>query len=169
MTRRPARIALRIAALTACFCVMGCVATGTRQPLPEGPGTARSPAGEPIAPPTARGMIVLGKSTKADVAAALGTAIVIAFDSGYEVWVYRWRGVEPSTRAATELVVLYDPAGRATKARMRPGYETPDQPPTPSRHGRGTQADVAITVATAPPDEDDETPKGFYLPEPRSR
>ncbi|HEX6706798.1 MAG TPA: hypothetical protein VF169_18715 [Albitalea sp.] len=69
-------------------------------------------------------MIAIGKSTKGDVSSALGKAIVIPFDSGYEVWVYRWGGADRTTRGATELVVLFGPSGVATKVRMRPGYAT---------------------------------------------
>lgn len=123
MTNAAARVALYMTAFTACLCVTGCVITGTLSPV--GPGSARSPTGESPAPQAAMNMVVLGKSTKADVVAALGTAIVISFDSGYEVWVYRWRGADKTTRAATELVLLFDPSGLATKARVRPGYETP--------------------------------------------
>jgi hypothetical protein len=47
----------------------------------------------------------VGESTSADVRAALGEALVIDFDSGYEVWVYR------------ELVLLFAPSGVLTKAR----------------------------------------------------
>lgn len=125
MTITAARVALGITAFTSCLCVMGCVATGTLDLSPEGPGSARTSTGESPAPQTAMNMVVLGKSTKADVVAALGTAIVISFDSGYEVWVYRWRGSDETTRAATELVMLFDPSGLATKARVRPGYESP--------------------------------------------
>ena len=126
MTNAAARVALCMTAFTACLCVTGCVTTGTLDPSPAGPGSARTPTGESPAPQTAMNMVVLGKSSKADVGAALGTAIVVSFDSGYEVWVYRWRGADTTTRAATELVVLFDPSGRATKARVRPGYETPN-------------------------------------------
>jgi len=66
--------------------------------------------------------IAVGRSTKADVASALGRAIVVSFDSGYEVWVYRWSGSDGTTRAATELVVLFGPSGVVTKVRLRPGY-----------------------------------------------
>ena len=125
MTNAAARVALGMAAFTACLCVAGCFTTGTLEPAPEGPGSARTPAGESPAPQAAMNLVVLGKSTKADVVAALGTAIVISFDSGFEVWVYRWRGADTTTRAAPELVVLFDPSGLATKARVRPGYETP--------------------------------------------
>src|SRR5205085_12056154 len=103
-----------------------CAATGTFDPSPEDPGGARSPAGQPLAPQAAMDTIAIGRSTKADVASALGKAIVIAFDSGYEVWVYRWPGADRTTRAATELVVLFDPSGLATKVRVRPGYPARD-------------------------------------------
>jgi len=67
--------------------------------------------------------VAIGTSTKADVSSALGEAIVIPFDSGYEVWVYRWAGPDGTTRSASELVVLFDPSGRVTKLRVRPGYQ----------------------------------------------
>ncbi|WP_280151447.1 hypothetical protein [Piscinibacter sp. XHJ-5] len=69
-------------------------------------------------------MIAIGKSTRADVSAALGQAIVIPFDSGHEVWVYRWPGADRTSRAATELVILFEPSGVAKKVRVRPGYPT---------------------------------------------
>ena len=125
MTIAAARVALCMAACAAGLCVTGCVTTGSFEPSPEGPGSARTPTGESPAPQAAMNMVVLGKSTKADVFAALGPAIVVSFDSGYEVWVYRWRGADTTTRAATELVLLFDRSGLATKARVRPGYQTP--------------------------------------------
>ena len=125
MTNAAARVALCVVAFTACLGVTGCVATGMLDASPDGPGSARTPTGEAPAPQTAMNRVVLGTSSKADIAAALGTAIVISFDSGYEVWVYRWRGADKTSRGATELVVLFDPSGLATKARVRPGYETP--------------------------------------------
>ena len=125
MTNAVGRVALCSAAFMAGLCVTGCVATGRLDPSLEGPGSARTPTGEVPAPQTAMNRVVPGKSTKADVVAALGTAIVISFDSGYEVWVYRWPGSDKTTRAASELVLLFDPSGLATKARVRPGYETP--------------------------------------------
>lgn len=59
----------------------------------------------------ARSAIAAGQ-TKSDVLAALGKAQVISFDSGYEVWVYRF--------AKTEFIVLFSPAGLVTKQRLRP-------------------------------------------------
>jgi hypothetical protein len=112
-------------AAAACLCA-ACAGTGLLDPPAEGPGTVRTPAGASMSPQAAIEKVAIGKSTKADVAAALGAAIVIPFDSGHEVWVYRWAGPERTTRSATELVLLFDPAGRATKARLRPGYATRD-------------------------------------------
>jgi hypothetical protein len=112
MTNVPERLALVcIAGFTACLCA-ACAGTGTIEPSPA------------LAPQAAMDVIAIGKSTKADVSSALGKAIVIPFDSGYEVWVYRWAGGERTTRAATELVVLFEPTGLASKVRVRPGYPT---------------------------------------------
>ena len=112
----------RIAAWAACLCLASCAATGTFDPPPQGPGSARTPAGQPLSPQAAMDSIAIGKSSKADVSGALGQAVVIPFDSGYEVWVYRWAGAEKTTRAATELVVLFDRSGVAAKVRVRAGY-----------------------------------------------
>jgi hypothetical protein len=63
--------------------------------------------------------IGVGKSTKADVRAALGKAVVVDFESGYEVWVYRERLPEKAKPPATELVLLFAPSGILAKARIR--------------------------------------------------
>jgi len=63
--------------------------------------------------------ISVGKSTKADVRAALGPAVVVDFESGYEVWVYRERLREKAPPPATELVLLFDPSGTLAKTRIR--------------------------------------------------
>ena len=65
--------------------------------------------------------ITVGKSSKADVTAALGPATVINFDSGFEVWVYRARSSEPA-EAKAEFVILFSPDGVVRKTRLRPGY-----------------------------------------------
>jgi hypothetical protein len=122
-------------ALAFCACVAGCAAPGA---LPVASGTAAAniiPASNPS------DAITIGKSTKADVAAAFGTTTVVSFDSGYEVWVYQiigeriteqrsakasWverflhGGSEIGTRAKTEFVILFDPSGVVTKIRIRP-------------------------------------------------
>ena len=64
-------------------------------------------------------MLAVGKSTKAEVRAALGEAIVVDFESGYEVWVYRERPGEKAKPPATELVLLFEPSGLLTRARIR--------------------------------------------------
>lgn len=68
--------------------------------------------------------VVAGKSSRADVLAALGPATVVRFDSGFEVWVYR---EAPSSTANTpaELVVLLTPEGVVKKTRVRPPYAKP--------------------------------------------
>lgn len=65
-----------------------------------------------------RNRLVVG-STKADVIAALGTAQVIPFDSGYEVWLYRIAPPGKPASGKTELVVLFSPAGLVSKSRVR--------------------------------------------------
>ena len=63
--------------------------------------------------------VVIGKSTQADVAAALGKAAVIKFDSGFEVWVYRVRSSEVAVKKS-EVVLLFAPSGVVKKVRVRP-------------------------------------------------
>ncbi|MDP3858468.1 MAG: hypothetical protein Q8Q73_11990 [Stagnimonas sp.] len=110
--------------LAACWvmaaALAGCAGTGSLGVRDDAPGFIPARG---VTPQAARDAIAIGRSTKADVAAALGKAVVIPFDSGYEVWVYRWRGAQPTTRAATELVVLFEPSGLARKTRVRPGYD----------------------------------------------
>jgi len=101
-----------IAAFTASLCV---ACASSPDDVPQGHGTV-------LTPQSALDMIAIGRSRKADVSSALGTAIVIPFDSGYEVWVYRWTGTDKTPRSATELVVLFGTSGLVTKARVRPGY-----------------------------------------------
>jgi hypothetical protein len=103
-------------------CLQGCAAGVLLDASSPGAGTVRTPAGQALAPQAAMDKITVGRSTKADVLSALGEAIVVPFDSGYEVWVYRWRGADRTARGATELVVLFAPSGVASKVRVRPGY-----------------------------------------------
>jgi hypothetical protein len=107
-----------LSALALIALLAGCAQTGALRE--DAPGFIQSRG---VTPQSALDTIAVGRSTKADVAAALGRATVIPFDSGYEVWVYRWRGAQPTTRAATELVVLFEPSGLARKTRVRPGYD----------------------------------------------
>jgi len=107
-------LAMAVAALA------GCAGPGSSRHLQAGAPGVVSPAA--ITPQGAKDAIAIGRSTKGDVAAALGKPIAIAFDSGWEVWVYRWPGAQPTARAATELVVLFPPSGVVSKTRIRPGY-----------------------------------------------
>jgi len=83
----------------------------------------------------AREAISIGKSTRADVQAAVGKAKAVRFDNGFEVWAYRIIDQAKAMAAAakarsqrteeppvpeTELVVLFDPSGIATKVRLGP-------------------------------------------------
>jgi hypothetical protein len=65
--------------------------------------------------------IAIGKSTKADVAAALGAAAAtVSFESGFEVWVYRIAPERASGQSGRELVLLFAPSGMLAKTRLRP-------------------------------------------------
>ena len=70
---------------------------------------------------SANDSIAIGKSNKADVLAALGTATVINFDSGFEIWVYRAKSRGPAETKA-EFVILFAPDGVVKKTRLRPAY-----------------------------------------------
>jgi hypothetical protein len=100
--------------LATCLIVAGCalVEQKTTKQAPLGPAEVRSAR-------AAADAIAVGKSTKADVRAALGAAVVVDFESGYEVWVYRERLPEKAKPPATELVLLFEPAGILAKTRIR--------------------------------------------------
>ena len=59
---------------------------------------------------------VPGQATKASVLAALGATRSIAFDSGYEVWLYQ---APKGGTLFSEYVVLFDPKGVVSKVRQR--------------------------------------------------
>ena len=61
MTIAPARLALCNAAFMVCLCAAGCANTGMFDPSPEGPGSARTPTGQSLAPKAAMDMIAIGK------------------------------------------------------------------------------------------------------------
>jgi hypothetical protein len=75
-----------------------------------------SPRAKVIPTERVKAAVSIGKSTKADVIASLGETLVISFDTGYEVWVYR---LAEDRRG--EYVVLFDPSGLLTKTRIRTG------------------------------------------------
>jgi len=93
--------------LAACLLLAGCTLLEPKKTKEEtrlGPAEIRSAQ-------TATETIAVGKSTKADVRAALGEAVVVDFDTGYAVWVYR-------ERPSKELVLLFDPSGTLKKTRI---------------------------------------------------
>ncbi len=121
MTTRPAK-AFRIVSvifITAVCCVWlaGCAGLGYFGGGPAAPAFS-NPA---MSMQSASDSITVGKSSKANVMAALGAATVINFDSGYEVWVYRAKSREPA-EAKAEFVILFGPDGVVTKTRLRPAY-----------------------------------------------
>jgi len=66
--------------------------------------------------------VVVGSSTRQQVAALLGPGEALRFENGYEVWVYRAR--DPQARArAEELAILFDPAGVVSRLRVRPAVQ----------------------------------------------
>lgn len=76
-----------------------------------------------IAPGKAHDSVVIGRSTRTEVRAALGETLAVTFDTGYEIWVYRLDGGKPAASrrdAAGELVILFAPSGIVTKTRIRP-------------------------------------------------
>jgi hypothetical protein len=91
-----------------------------------------------VIPEQVRNAVLTGRSTKSDVAAALGEALVIKFESGYEVWVYRLahdsrpagqlgrRGAPAENTKpgmSAEFVILFAPSGLVAKTRFRPAAE----------------------------------------------
>jgi hypothetical protein len=62
------------------------------------------------------GATVPGQATRASVLAALGPTRSIAFDSGYEVWLYQ---VPKGGGLFSEYVVLFDPKRVVHKTRQR--------------------------------------------------
>lgn len=103
----------RLAAI-ACVLIAGCA---LHQPPRKEPAPLRP--GEIVSAQAAARSISVGKSTKADVRAALGEATVVDFSSGYEVWVYRERLKEKAKPPPTELVLLFAPSGILAKTRVR--------------------------------------------------
>jgi hypothetical protein len=104
------------AIVTACALLGACALLQPRTPAPE--AAPLGPA-EILSAQAAQDAVTIGKSTKADVRAALGDAVVVDFESGYEVWVYRQRPREKAAPARTEFVLLFHPSGVLAKTRMR--------------------------------------------------
>jgi hypothetical protein len=107
--------------LAGCLLVAGCAGPSALTPRTPGASVFKDPS---LSMASARDRIVVGKSSRQDLLDILGPAEVIAFDSGYAVWVYREAApTGRATRSATErsqLVVLLAPSGLVEKVRFRP-------------------------------------------------
>ena len=115
-----------VVAIAFASCVGGCATSQYEAPS----AVVTSPRARVVPSDRAANAVTIGRSTRADVIAALGETLVINFDTGYEVWVYQ---LADSRRAAagplfgrrdpekaTELVILFGPSGVVTKTRVRP-------------------------------------------------
>ena len=117
MSTRPAKAFRTGVASVCCLWLAGCAGPGLF-----GGGPAAPPFSNPtLSMQSASDSITVGKSSKTDVMATLGSATVINFDSGYEVWVYRAKSRE-AAEAKAEFVILFSPDGVVRKTRLRPGY-----------------------------------------------
>jgi hypothetical protein len=115
------------------LCVTGCAIEGSAVP-----SAAVTPVRVKAIPlERVKNAVTIGKSTRADVVAVLGETLVIRFDTGYEVWVYRLteasrvlpqRSVRTSDKAwastPPEFVILFAPSGLVAKTRIRPAPQT---------------------------------------------
>jgi hypothetical protein len=116
--------------------VAGCIAGCATAPATAPSAVVTSPRTKVIPAARASDGVAIGKSTKADVAAALGETLVIRFDTGFELWVYRLddgalsrqtlaqriTGTGPEKAApgtSAEFVVLFAPSGLVAKTRIR--------------------------------------------------
>jgi hypothetical protein len=116
------------------LCTAGCVIQAAST-VPTAVVTARR--ANVISVERLKGAVAIGKSTRADVIAALGETLVIRFDTGYEVWVYRLasdtlamappaqridgiRSDKAWPRTPAEFVILFAPSGLVANTRIRP-------------------------------------------------
>lgn len=98
-----------------CLALAGCAALGGADTPDDRLPSFRD---QRLSPEDAARAIVIGQTTRAGLAAALGPAKTIHFDSGYEVWVYRARAATADAGPG-EFVVLLAPSGVVTKIRIR--------------------------------------------------
>ena len=117
MSIRPSRLMRISIACASCLWLAACAGPG----LFSGGSDAPPFSNTTLSMQSASDSITIGKSSKSDVMTALGAALVINFDSGYEVWVYRAKSRGPAESKA-ELAILFSPNGVVKKTRLRPGY-----------------------------------------------
>ena len=121
----------RILAPVFALCLAACVTLPSSAPT----AVVTSHRAKAIPAERTQDSVVAGKSTRADVLASLGETLAIRFDSGYEVWVYRFSGdtvakAAPAQRVACsgsreteratngEFVILFAPSGVVAKTRV---------------------------------------------------
>lgn len=114
-------------AMAMCAALAGCATVGKLEE--NGPGIVRNapPQAASAAAEAARERVHVG-DTRDQVAAALGPSNIVQFGSGWQVWIYRWPGKDDSTRAATELVLAFEPHGTVRKLRVRRGEDSGSHP-----------------------------------------
>jgi hypothetical protein len=118
------------AAVAMAACIAGCASPGP----PAAPAAVVTPLRTRVIPADRAATIAIGRSTRAEVVVALGETLVISFESGFEVWVYRLAadsparpvpgaarsGLEQEAGSATgEFVVLFGPSGLVARTRIR--------------------------------------------------
>ena len=127
---------LELRTLAAAVVTGGLVGCATQARVSSGAGSEGS-SRYGSAAEVARAAESLRGGTAGDVVAALGSTTVIRFDSGYEVWVYRYVDAAPRKQAHSpdgaparpdkaerdeppfELVMLFTPSGVVAKVRVR--------------------------------------------------
>ena len=113
---------LALSAALICLGLAGCTSLSKGSNPQASAPAFRDPA---MSIESANAAVTVGTSTRADVLAALGPAIVVTFDSGFEVWVYRDRPPGTASNAAVksaEMVILFSPDGTVKKTRIKPRY-----------------------------------------------
>jgi len=100
----------------AAFALAASIAGCASQPSTTPSAIVTSPRKNVVAADRVKDAVTIGKSTRADVVAALGETLVISFDTGYEIWVYRL-----ANAPTAEFVILFTPAGVVAKTRIRHG------------------------------------------------
>ena len=113
-------------ALASCALATACMSVGKLEE--NGPGIIRMPPQAAFAAAQAARERVHVGDTRDQVASALGPSNILQFPSGWQVWIYRWPGADDSTRAATELVIAFEPGGSVRKMRVRRGEDTASHP-----------------------------------------
>jgi outer membrane protein assembly factor BamE (lipoprotein component of BamABCDE complex) len=112
--------------LAAAALLAGCMTPGKLEE--SAPGIHRTQPQGAFAAAQAASARVHPGDTRDQVAAALGPSNILNFESGWQVWIYRWPGADNSTRAATELVILFEPGGTVRKLRVRRPEDSASRP-----------------------------------------